>query len=56
MENNQKIWQLLAKIDYKLPFETPIPVGTRSRKIKKNDIKDYNIAIFTKKARILKNY
>ncbi|MBT1320014.1 transposase [Mycoplasmopsis bovis] len=38
-------------VDYKfVPFETPIPVGTRSKKNKeKTDIKDYgNIAIFTK--------
>nr|WP_307922500.1 hypothetical protein [Mycoplasmopsis bovis] len=25
-------------VDYKLSFETPIPVGTRSRKIKKKQI------------------
>nr|WP_307921599.1 hypothetical protein [Mycoplasmopsis bovis] len=37
-------------VDYKfVPFETPIPVGTRSKKIKKNWYKSYgNIAIFTK--------
>nr|WP_307940593.1 transposase [Mycoplasmopsis bovis] len=38
-------------VDYKfVPFETPIPVGTRSKKNQeKTDIKDYgNIAIFTK--------
>nr|WP_277735197.1 transposase [Mycoplasmopsis bovis] len=38
-------------VDYKfVPFETPVPVGTRSKKNQeKTDIKDYgNIAIFTK--------
>nr|WP_307927832.1 hypothetical protein [Mycoplasmopsis bovis] len=41
-----------------VPFETPIPVGTRSKKSRKTDIKDYgNIAIFTKIAMIFwKNY
>nr|WP_307918109.1 hypothetical protein [Mycoplasmopsis bovis] len=30
-----------GKRDYKLPFETPIPVGTRQEKSRKKDIKDY---------------
>nr|WP_307907613.1 hypothetical protein [Mycoplasmopsis bovis] len=55
-----KIWQFWQIVDYKfVPFETPIPVGTRSKKNQeKTDIKDYgNIAIFTKIAMIFwKNY
>nr|WP_307909038.1 hypothetical protein [Mycoplasmopsis bovis] len=46
-------------VDYKfVPFETPIPVGTRSRKIKKKRYKRLgNIAIFTKNSKIFwKNY
>nr|WP_307929110.1 hypothetical protein [Mycoplasmopsis bovis] len=51
----QRFGNCWRNIDYKfVPFETPIPVGTRSKKNQeKTDIKDYgNIAIFTKIAMI----
>nr|WP_307918118.1 hypothetical protein [Mycoplasmopsis bovis] len=49
----QKIWQCWRNSRYKLPFETPIPVGTRQEKSRKNDKKTMEHSNFTKKARIL---
>nr|WP_307908390.1 hypothetical protein [Mycoplasmopsis bovis] len=38
--NSKRFGNCWRKEITNLPFETPIPVGTRSRKSRKNDIKD----------------